>query len=88
MKKIRISIQETLKYHHELIIEVPEGTTDDEIDKALTRSERMDNNARDVGYTLEKLLKAKEIEFIENDLGSPYDTEIEIDDFQEVKENA
>jgi hypothetical protein len=86
MKKVKLNIQETLKYQREMIIEVPDDMTDGKLNQYLDIAQRKSQAAIDIGYILEDL--DDEINIIENpdeDMDSPWDSDIMIDDFDYIK---
>jgi hypothetical protein len=85
MKKVRISIEENLRYQREMIIEVPDDMTEDKLNTILDKSQRRAQSAGDIPYIVESLNKdIKIVECPDEDLSSPWDSEIEIDDFDYI----
>jgi len=80
MKRTRITVEEKLTYHHDVIIE--QDTSDERLAQILEQVER----ELRFGDDLDKLVSLmkehglKVVEVIENDLGSPAYSEIEIYD--------
>jgi predicted nucleotidyltransferase len=86
MKKVRISIQETLKFQREMVIEIPDDMPEDKLNNFLDKAQKKAQSAIDVSYILEDF--SDEINVIENpdeSCDSPWDSEIEIDDFDYIK---
>lgn len=87
MKKVRLSIQETLKYQRAMIIEIPDDMSEDKLNAYLDKAQRKAQAAIDVGYILEDFNdEIYVIEQPDESIYSPWATEIEIDDFDFVKE--
>jgi hypothetical protein len=87
MKKVRLNIQETLRYQRQMIIEVPDSMTDDRLINFLDKAQRKAQAAIDIGFILEDF--SSEINVIEQpdeSTDSPWDSEIEIDDFDYINE--
>jgi hypothetical protein len=85
MKKVKLSIQETLKYKRDMTIEIPDDMSEDKLNKFLDVAQRKAQAAIDITYILEDL--SNEINVIDNpdeSTDSPWDSEIEIDDFNYI----
>lgn len=81
MKKVRISIQETLKYQKQMVFAVNDNVTDYEINKALDKAEISASTADDVALILGNIFEGLEVLEIPYWNG-PYDSEIEIDEYE------
>ncbi|MDP4087360.1 MAG: hypothetical protein Q8934_22610 [Bacillota bacterium] len=89
MRKVRLSIQETLKYQRDMIIEIPDDMSESTLNSFLDKAQRKAQAAIDVGYILEDFNdEINVIEQPDESTDSPCDTEIEIDDFDFIKEDV
>ncbi|MCY8609908.1 hypothetical protein G3M81_12425 [Bacillus paralicheniformis] len=87
MKKVALSINETLKYQRSMVIEIPDELSDEKLDALLDNAEREAEAPGDIPLLLGKI--APDIKILESpdeSDESPYDTEIEIDDLHIVEE--
>lgn len=88
MKKVKLTIEETLKYEREVIIEVPDEMTNGEIESELDYAER--NAGRDgldgIVYTLRRRGMENPDGF-DQDLSSPDSVEAEILDYEVMDED-
>lgn len=84
MKKYKLSIEETLKYNREMIIEVPDEMSESEFNKILDKVQRKTESADDISYALEKL-NIEVIQDVDSDLSSPSYQEIEIEEYDYIK---
>lgn len=86
--KVRVQIEETLKYHSEIIVEQPETMSDEEFDRILGKIERdvINESAKDIAYVLEKDYGIIVIEVSTGFPDSPDNSELEIIDVSNVKE--
>jgi hypothetical protein len=84
--KIRVAVEEVLKYQHEVEIEVDQDSFDDEgFGEVLDFVQRRSDSFSDVTYNLKEegyIITER----VESDLGSPYDWELEITDYYTKKE--
>jgi predicted nucleotidyltransferase len=82
MKKVRLNIQETLKYQREMVIEIPDDMSESTLNGFLDRAQRKAQAAIDISYILEDFSdEINTVEQPDESTDSPWDTEIEIDDF-------
>lgn len=86
MKKYKLTVNETLRYSRELVIEIPTDVTLGQIDEVLNRAERgYADTAEDVGFMLiQAFTNAKIVENVDRDFSSPVDTDIEITELDEI----
>ena len=80
MKRTRITVEERLSYHHDIIIE--QDMSDERLEQILIQVERKLRFGDDLDklVSLMKEHGLKVVEVIENDLSSPADSEVEIYD--------
>ncbi len=79
--KYKITIEETAKFNHEMVIDVPDNL---DIDKVLDKAQEHSYGLGDVDYELRKM-GVTVIESIEDDSGEP--DELEITDCNEYNED-
>lgn len=85
MKRVRLSIQETLKFQRGMIIKVPDNMTEDKLNNILDKVQRKAQTASDIPFIIQDLNDDIEIATTpDKSVNSPWDTEIEIDDFDYV----
>jgi hypothetical protein len=85
MKRVRLSIQETLKFQRGMIIKVPDDMTEDKLNNILDKVQRKAQAASDIPFIIQDLNDDIEIATTPDEsVDSPWDTEIEIDDFDYV----
>lgn len=82
MKKIKLEIEETLRYDRSMIIEVPESISEDELDTILDRAERA-FGSQDVSNILSRA-GIKVLNEPDSDPSSPKTVELEITDITEM----
>lgn len=86
MKKVEISIQEILRYERKAIIEIPDDMSEDKLNKIFNIAQRRADSAEDITYIIDALDNdIKIVEHPDVDLSSPWDSEIEIDEFDYIK---
>ena len=89
MVKVRMSVEETVKYRSVITVEVPDGLGGEEMNKILDKVEskhKYDGGAKDIAHTLKN---SHGFEVVEVDSGfpdSPSGSEVEIEDFTFVKD--
>ncbi|QIW88663.1 hypothetical protein P59_065 [Bacillus phage P59] len=87
--KVRITVEETLKYTDEIIVEQPESMSDADFDKVIEQAERSvgyDGTAKDLAYVLEERFGLKIVDQSENFPENPMSNDFEIIDVMNVKE--
>jgi FKBP-type peptidyl-prolyl cis-trans isomerase (trigger factor) len=87
--KVRITVEETLKYTDEIVVEQPESMSDAEFDRIIEQAERnlgYDGTAKDLAYLLEERYGLKIVDQSENFPDSPMSNDFEIIDVMNVKE--
>lgn len=88
MKKVKLTIEETLKYEREVIIEVPDEMTNSEIESELDYAER--NGGREGAEGIVYSLRRRGMENpdgFDQDLYSPDSSEAEILDYEIIDED-
>lgn len=86
MKTVKLSLEETLKYRREIVIEVPDSMTEKELEQLLNETTRKSEQSADVPYDIKKINPEVVItEFPDSDLDSPDRMEVEINDWEIVK---
>lgn len=87
--KVRITVEENVRYQSEIIIEQPETMSNDDLDEILSEAERScrRESAKDVAYVLEERFGVKVLEVTTGFPDSPDDSELEIIDVSNVKES-
>jgi hypothetical protein len=86
MKKVKISIQEILRYERKAIIEIPNDMSEDELNNIFNIAQRRADSAEDITYIIDALDDdIRILEHPDGDLSSPWDSEIEIDEFDYIK---
>jgi hypothetical protein len=89
VKKVTLSIMETLKYQREMIIEVPDEMLEAELNGILDEVQRRAQHVDDIASLIQECVSdIKIIETPDSSTNSPYDTEIEIDDMYIDEEEA
>jgi hypothetical protein len=83
MKKVKLNVLETLKYQREIEVKIPDDMSEDELNRILDRAQR--------GTNLDEFLhrlESNDITFgvYDDDLSSPYDSEVECDDYTLIEE--
>ncbi len=86
-KKIKLEIEEILKYHRSMLVEVPEDLPKDVLDDVLDEAEKTASSGQDVSYALEKIEGLKVLEHADDDLRSPHSAEIEIYEMNEMRDD-
>lgn len=81
--KLKIEFEETLKYRREMIVETDRDRNDPTLNGVLTSIERNADFGGDVPILFEKK-GFKVVEMPCEDLDSPSDSEIEIDNYVEI----
>jgi hypothetical protein len=82
MKKVKLNIQETLKFQREMVIEIPDDMNEDKLNRFLDKAQMKAQAAIDISFILEDFSdEINVIELPDESCDSPWDTEIEIDDF-------
>jgi hypothetical protein len=85
MKKVRVSIQEILRYQRSMVIEIPDDMSEDKLNNILDKAQRKAQQAVDVMYIVEDLSDdINVLEVPDEDMSSPWDSEVEIDDFDYI----
>lgn len=86
MKKIKLEIEETLKYHRSMLIAVPDDFSEDVLEDILDEAEKTASKGQDVSYVLERFKGEglNVLEHADDDLSSPHRAEIEIYDKSEM----
>jgi hypothetical protein len=87
--KVRITVEETLKYTDEIVVEQPNTMDDEEFEEILQRAERSigyDGSAKDLAYVLKEKYGIKVIIQSDNFPDSPDSSELEIVDVMNVRE--
>jgi hypothetical protein len=85
MKKVRVSIQEVLRYQRQVIIEIPDDMSEDKLNNILDKCQRKAQAASDVPFIIEDLNDdINVLEIPDESMDSPWDSEVEIDDFDYV----
>jgi hypothetical protein len=86
--KVRLTIDETVRYQSTIIIEQPEDMTDDELEEILEKVNRLchiDGSVQDVAIALEKY--GIHVVKVNNSFpGEPSGSELEIIDVSDVRE--
>lgn len=87
MAKVKITVQEVIKYHGEIIIEQPDDMSDDELSEILgeVEKENQDGTVGDIAYDLQKKFGVNVIYCQSNFPDSHHDSELEIYDVSNVK---
>lgn len=86
-KKIKLDIEETLKYHRSVFIEVPEDIPEGALYAVLDDAEKTSSSGQDVSYVLEKTKWLKVLERSDNDYRSPFSVEVEISEMSEMRDD-
>jgi hypothetical protein len=85
MKRVVLKIQETLKFQRGMIIKVPDNMTENELNKILDIAQAKAYAPSDITFIIEDLEAGIEIATTPDEsTDSPWDTEIEIEDFNYV----
>lgn len=84
-RKIELTLWETVKYSRTAVIEIDENMSESDFNFILNGAER-NSHPDDVIYELETN-GVKVLESFNNDYSSPIDSELEIVDYVEVREN-
>lgn len=80
MKKVRILMEETLKYQRSIVIEVPDATLDVEIESLCREIERKADVASDASRILTRL-GAKVVRHPDENYDSPDSSDVEVDEY-------
>jgi hypothetical protein len=85
--KVRITVEETLRYQEEIIVEQPENMTDEEFENILEEAERRnrDGTTGDLAFELEEY-GLKIVDYSKSFPDSPRDVDLEVIDVTNVKE--
>jgi hypothetical protein len=86
--KVRLTIEETLKYQEEIIVEQPDTMSDGEFEGILVKAEResREYGVEDLAFVLSEKYGLKIVDSSKNFPDSPRDNELEIIDVSNVKE--
>jgi hypothetical protein len=87
--KVRLTIDETVRYQSTIIIEQPEDMTDDELEEILKKVERKcsrDGSVKDVAFFLKEEYGIDVLEVNDSFPDNPTDSEVEIIDVSDVRE--
>lgn len=80
MRRVKLSVEEQLRYHRDVAVEIPDEMTEAELENALDQAQR--------GETLDDFvlrLRAFGIQCsggYDTDLSSPYHSEVECDEYE------
>lgn len=84
MAKVKLEVEETLKYRREIIVEVPDEMDDGDLEQALNMAQKHDN-LQDFMLELEDHgIEAPD--GYDDDLSSPSDMDVECDGYDFIKE--
>lgn len=89
MKKVKLQIEENLRYTRFMTIEVDSEISDDHLNNILDNAQRKSEFPDELSYSLEKQ-GIKVLKDVDSDLSSPDNCEIEIIeiiDYNEIKED-
>jgi hypothetical protein len=84
--KAKLTIEETLRYESEIIVEQPESMSDEQFEAILSKVERASDDAKDIAYYLQEKFGIKVIEVKSGFPNSPSSSELEIIDVSNIKE--
>lgn len=87
MKKVELTINETLKYERKMEIEIPDKMTEDELNQLLNNVEsKHPEGASDVSIIIQRLNKDIKItSYSSETYQSPYSSDVEIEDFEIIE---
>lgn len=90
MKQVRLSIEETITYQSEGVIEVPDDLSESELNAILDETQKQvyDGQAGDVFAVLEREQGFKTISQASGFPDNPNDSQLEITDFEEVRDGG
>jgi hypothetical protein len=89
MKKVRLSIEETLRFQRQMIIEIPDDMTEDKLNNILDKAQRKAQSSSDLPFIIEDLNDQISVfQAPDENIDSPWDTDIEIDDFDYINESV
>jgi hypothetical protein len=86
LKKLTLTIEEKLMYTRHMTIEVDPNMSEDQLNRILDHAQKNAEHPDDLSIVLERQ-GIKTIKDVDSDLSSPDDCEIEIFDYNEVKED-
>ena len=85
MKKYEIQIREQLTYRKQAIVEVPDTMTDSEFERVLDSLERSADSSNDMRFVADRY-GVKVVINNPDDWSSPDYSEVEIEEYDELKE--
>ncbi|MCC3380714.1 hypothetical protein ACFQ5D_10820 [Paenibacillus farraposensis] len=86
MKKVLLTVMETLKYEREIVVEIPDEMTDEQLEKALNKAEQNFGGVSDFLYDLKPYGITNSSGFDES-TDSPADMEAECTDYERIDED-